>query len=502
MKRYSLAIVIILCIAGTASQTNTAIAQNSITVPVPLTVGIDDVGWKRGWSTDANGGPWRLGLPEGRWMVLEDYEAVADVGKKVGTRLLCLFVMCEFDRNNICAFYPTTTQEGKLWDNSALADDNDFTIMNYVKDNAAYIEFGLHGVAHDYWENGVKSKGEFASCDYKRGHKVRPYSETQRHLECFKKLIDQYGISFPKSFVAPHYCYYYNPLDPNDTGGLMSRWGIKYGSQSRKTYLTDNGLMVLPRTITAGDGDKWNATSFMPSKIPDANYCYVESHWANFVEANPANNHFAAEKWTEWLDGIKKMPDRYVPKNTAQLFSQYLYKKYSGFTIDANGVTIDNSGMPGWAYDRDFLGNLVLKVSLKQGEHVSSAQLNGHDIACYYEDAGYGYIVLPRLDNSQYLLVYSTDTSEMPSYVKNKGTYNVINFAVEKDKATISLEMYGTQDVMVKLDGFAFAEAKSDTKDLKINSSKWDKQTHTLVMNITASDAQGSEGGITITASD
>ena len=99
--------------------------------------------------------------------------------------------------------------------------------MNYVKDNAAYIEFGLHGIAHDYWQNGVKSKGEFASCDYKTGHKVRPYSEMQGHLECFKKLIDQYGISFPKSFVAPHYCYYYNPSDPNDTGGLMSSMGSK-----------------------------------------------------------------------------------------------------------------------------------------------------------------------------------------------------------------------------------------------------------------------------------
>ena len=194
------------------------------------------------------------------------------------------------------------------------------------------------------------------------------------------------------------------------------------------------------------------------------------------------------------------MPDRYVPKNTAQLFSQYLYKKYSKFEIDANSVTIDNSQMPDWAYDQDFLGNLVLKVSLKPETHVSSAKLNGKDIACYYEDAGYGYIVLPKLGkSSQSTFVYSTGDSELPNYVKNEGTYNVVSFEVEKDGATISLEMYGTQDIAVKLDGFDFAEAKSNTKRLIINSSKWDKLTHTLLMNVTASDTQGVAGIITIT---
>ena len=101
-----------LCAAVTASQTDTEVVKNNITVPAPLTVGIDDVGWKRGWSTDETGGPWRLGLPEGRWMGLEDYEAVADVGRKVRTRLLCLFVMCEFDRSNICTAIPPRHKRG------------------------------------------------------------------------------------------------------------------------------------------------------------------------------------------------------------------------------------------------------------------------------------------------------------------------------------------------------------------------------------------------------
>ena len=78
-------------------------------------------------------------------MGLPDYEVLAYVGKAVGVRIKSLFIMSEFDRSNICAEYPTTTEEGENWDNSARLSDEDFLIMDYVKENSAHIEFGLHG---------------------------------------------------------------------------------------------------------------------------------------------------------------------------------------------------------------------------------------------------------------------------------------------------------------------------------------------------------------------
>ena len=219
------------------------------------------------------------------------------------------------------------------------------------------------------------------------------------------------------------------------------------------------------------------------------------------MEVDPANNHVAGDKWIAWFNRIKDEPDRYLPKNTAQLFSQYLYQRYADIDLGGNIVEIDNTGMPDWAYELDLVGNLLLKLPLKPGTHVSSASLNGGDIACYYEDAGFGYIVLPKLERSSYVLTYSTGTSEMPNCVLNDGTYNVDKFEIRPDSASLSLEMYGTQDVKVKLDTFKPAGAQSGIASLIINSSQWDEATNTLVMNITATDVQGIEGDILIVSS-
>ncbi len=461
-------------------------------IPTPLSVGIDDVGWKRGWSTSETGGPWRGGMPEGRWMVWEDYEVLVYVAEAVKTRLQCLFVMCEFDRSNICADYPTTTQEGSLWNNSMLVSDDDFAIMNYIKDNAAHIEFGLHGVGHEHWEQRGRTRAR-TRAEFANGNSPWQWSDVWGHMECFQRLIDQYSISFPKSFVAPAHCYYYNPTDPQDTGALMHIWGLKYADHTA-TYLTDNGLMVLARIFHVG----WSTPSIAPGTIPSG-YYYEGAHWTNFVEIDPSMNHKAGDKWITWFNQIKDLPNRYLPRNTSQLFSQYLYQHYSTINIDGGFVEIDNTQMPGWVYDLDLLGNLVLKLPLEVGTHVSWASLDGDNIACYYEDRGFGFIVLPKLNKSYYTLTYRISTSEIPNYVLNEGTYNVMNFETAVDSATVSLEMYGTQDVEIKLHMFEPAEVQSNMASLIINSSHWDRLTHTLIMNLTATDVQGVKGDITIT---
>ncbi|MHC4432740.1 MAG: hypothetical protein ACYTBS_12945, partial [Planctomycetota bacterium] len=83
-------------------------ASFGINVPKPMAIDIDDLGWKQGWDLNQSGGPYRLGLPKGRVMALDDYRVIVDIGKAAGVRIKCLFIMSEFDRSNICAQYPTT----------------------------------------------------------------------------------------------------------------------------------------------------------------------------------------------------------------------------------------------------------------------------------------------------------------------------------------------------------------------------------------------------------
>ena len=237
-----------------------------------------------------------------------------------------------------------------------------------------------------------------------------------------------------------------------------------------------------------------------PEQITSA--CIIVNHWANMVEKDPADNHKAGDKWIKWCEKIKALPDRYVPKNTAQLYSQYLYKKYTFFntSFDKNQVRINNKRMPDEVYKYDLLGNLVLKVPLENGRHISSAEFSGGNIACYYEDKGFGYIILPKLEKSYYTLTFSTGPREMPNYVLNDGTFNVLKFTLSDKSVTVSLQMYGTQDVKVKLAAFEPTCVKSSSKDLVINSWKWDQQTRTFIAKVTATDVQGVVGDLIITS--
>jgi hypothetical protein len=132
---------------------------------------------------------------------------------------------------------------------------------------------------------------------------------------------------------------------------------------------------------------------------------------------------------------------------------------------------------------------------LQAGEHISSASLSGGDIACYYEERGFAYLVLPRLEKKQYTLAVTTGPSEMPTYVWNDGSYNVQEFRSGTDNAVVGLEMYGTQRVKVKL-RFEPHEVTSNNPDLEIKD--WRYEAPFLSMLIRGRNIQGQPGVITI----
>jgi hypothetical protein len=247
--------------------------------------------------------------------------------------------------------------------------------------------------------------------------------------------------------------------------------------------------MVLLRT----GGIAWDAPNSAPSTYPETEF--MTSHWTNFVDFDPANNHQAGDKWITWFNKVKDDPNRYTAKNTTQLHSQFLYRKFSQISISRNTVVIDNRTMPDWAYTLDLLGNLLLKHKLQDGEHISSVSLNSRNIACYYEERGFAYIVLPKLEKKQYIMTFATGTSDMSTYVLNDGTYNVQEFQSSVDNALVGLEMYGTQEVKAKL-LFEPREVISNDADLEI--IKWRYEAPFINMLIHGKNIQGETGMVTI----
>ncbi len=269
----------------------------------------------------------------------------------------------------------------------------------------------------------------------------------------------------------------------------MRAWGVKYATLPDREYVTDHGLMVLLRS----GGIAWDAVGSAPNTYPQTEF--MTSHWTNFVNPDPSRDHEAGDKWIAWFNKVKDDPDRYTAKNTAQLHSQFLYRKFSQVSVTGNTISIDNRQMPDWAYTLDLLGNLVLKHKLRDGEHISSASVNDRDIAYYYEERGYAYVALPKLEKKEYTLTVTTGTSEMPTYIRNDGTYDVESFQSSTGNAVVGLEMYGTQRVKVKL-RFEPHEVTSDSPDLEIK--EWRYEVPFLTMLIRGRNIQGQRGVITI----
>ncbi len=150
---------------------------------------------------------------------------------------------------------------------------------------------------------------------------------------------------------------------------------------------------------------------------------------------------------------------------------------------------IDNTHMSNWAYDSEFVGNLVNKVPLATGRHVASVSYDRHEqIACCYEERGFGYVVLPALKQKQYKVHIKTGPEPIFNCVVNNGTYNVNCLDIKPETVSFALEMYGTQDSHLRLVNFQPRDAKSRSNDLVINFWNWDEQARLCVVNVTGVD--------------
>lgn len=483
-----------------------SIYSQQIIFPKAFGIAIDDLGWNQGSSLGEEGGPWRAGVK--REMGVKEYAPIVEIGKALGIRFQGLFILSEMDRENICAKYPTATKQGAAFDNSANIEQEQIDVMNFVVENAAHLEFGLHGVGHEHFENGLRTRAEWYDLE---NDKPWPGHDTRDHLKAFMEIMAQYGLtdengqSFPESFVPCAYGYYWNPEGELSTGKLMNEAGVKYANTDFK-YIPesappvdfgggfDHGLLVINRY---NYGNEWFELASLP-KRPYQEYetDIIETHWPNWLAQDYFLQDELNKKWIEYFSDIQKSEIYYLAKNTEQLYSQWLYKKYAKVKEESGKVLIDNSAMPDAAYEEDILGNMVLKIKLNENRHVSKAEINGAPISAYYEDAGYGFIYLNKLDKKEYELVYETGASSLPVYINNTGTYNIYSVNISDDNISFELEMYGMQTVRVKCS--EPAEIVSDNPKLKIISSAYNSGDGFLLLEISGHNIQGEKGNISI----
>jgi hypothetical protein len=436
---------------------------------------------------------------------------LVEVGKTVNARIQCLFILSEMDRQNLLAKFPTTTYQREKWNNDFRVNETQKAIMNYVREQAAYMEFGFHGLGHEYWEPGLPQK----RAEWYNLFDKAPWPEEslREHIQCFKDIMAQYGFSkdnghsFPESFVPCAYSYYWNPGGDYSLGKLLREVGVKYANTdfSHVPELNppsavdgggfDFGTHVINRV---NYGNPWYELSCLPTVPPQYQQTdIIESHWPNWLAQDDFLQPAVTASWVQYYKTIQQLADRYIAKNTEQLHSQWLYKRHTKIAGIRDGqVTIDNTQMPDDAYRYDILGNMVLKVKLDKGRHIAAATLGNNSVPSFFEECGYGFFYLPMLQKERYVLVYEIGNEPIQNCVFNDGTYNVYALDVREQIISIDVKVYGRQNIRIRC--LEPNSVHSNGKGLVIPHYHYNGSKGELNIYVHAADMQGSRGNISL----
>ena len=143
--------------------------QSKFYMPIPIHPAIDDLGWQQGKDLRKQGGPSRLIV--NRNPGIEEYAELVKISQKSGCRLIGLFVMSELDLNNICgeAEYnrpiqnSDITEYGIKWSNAINSVKYNNELMQFIKKHSSNIEFGMHGIRHEHFDQNGMTNAEWAS---------------------------------------------------------------------------------------------------------------------------------------------------------------------------------------------------------------------------------------------------------------------------------------------------------------------------------------------------
>lgn len=195
-----------------------------ITIPMPIQVVIDDVGWWSGEDAHTRNEPFRTGIA--RDHVPADYAAIVSLGRQLNMRPQAAMILCEWDRDNLLRELPPSQWMGTAWDNRRWVGPWLDEAADVIRAGSAHIELTLHGVGHEFWTDGVASRAEW----HDKQLRMRPRTEVEAHLDYFGRILDQHGLGpFPESFVPAAFLHCFGAADEN-LAEIFVAYGIRYMS--------------------------------------------------------------------------------------------------------------------------------------------------------------------------------------------------------------------------------------------------------------------------------
>ncbi len=340
-------------------------------IPLAIQVVIDDVGWWSGADDSAGGGPFRSGCT--RDHVLADYKAIVELGERLGMRPQAAMVLCEWDRVNLLRDLPSSTWMGAAWDNARWQGPWLDEVSAFIRDHAAWIELAVHGIGHEFWEQGLPSRAEWHD---QRG-RMRPEIEVRAHMACFAQLLEQHALGpFPRSFVPAAFLHRFG-------GGLapvLAEFGMQYIStpfagmhRERETEAVDFGIDAGVLTVDrTHDLCHWNMTA--PEPIGTIGGVVCGMHWPNLLHHDPTRNGEVVDRWVRLLHPYDTRFTRMLAPDSAAGFSQLVYHRCTDVQQDRHGLTFDFRAVDA-ARATGVLDTFFLKIRVGEGVRFAAHNL-------------------------------------------------------------------------------------------------------------------------------
>lgn len=317
-----------------------------IAIPLPIYPVIEDVGWWKGEDGSANNQPFRNRFP--RDHCLADYRALVHLAKRLGIRLTIGMVIGEWDRTDCLRDVVGATWMGRAWDNAPNRGPWLDEVADYIRSNRKWLEPAIHGLFHEFWQNGRMERSEF----HDQENRMRAKANVRSHLAAYRKIMEQNGISPPPRIFIPPALHHSFGNNKESIQAILHEEGIKYVvtdfSRARQYSPPRYDHVTWEKTVILLDRGaapvKWSEAACAP--VWNGEGIVLPLHWANLLHPDPDKNRAVVDGWAEMLQKMTVGMKRMMAEDIEACLRQAALCWFGEMKVDGDGLTLDLSAFP------------------------------------------------------------------------------------------------------------------------------------------------------------
>ncbi|HSW38167.1 MAG TPA: hypothetical protein VLL97_01595 [Acidobacteriota bacterium] len=331
-----------------------------VSLPMPICVVVEDIGWWRGYDGSAQNEPYRNRFS--RDHCLEDYRALARLAGRLRARVVLGMVLGEWDRRNLLKNVSGATWMGASWDNGRNIGPWVDEAATFLRDNSHLLELACHGLCHEFWHNGRMERSEFHDLDCR----MRPPEIVNRHLDAYFEIFADNGLpGAPRIFLPPAMLHSFDSGDGSPQS-ILHRHGIRhvvtrfsrarwYAEPPHEKFTRECGVGILERGMAPVP---WHTAS-APAAWDFSNPV-LPLHWGNLIHHDPERNFDIVDRWADLLEHAGRSLDYHIAADFLSCWKQAVVFHTAEIAADRGSVIIRPrvpAGIP------DYDGTVIVKIT-------------------------------------------------------------------------------------------------------------------------------------------